>query len=451
MNLNNKKIVVVGLARTGAATAKFLKNRNADVTVTDIQGEDVLAPYVNELKDLGITMELGKHSTETFIGADCIVVSPGVPHTIIPLEIARKRGIPVIGEVELAGRFIREPIVAVTGTNGKTTTTTLLGEMLKRSGVKVYVGGNIGTPLIEYAGGDMSADMVVAEISSFQLDTSDTFRPRVGVLLNITEDHLDRYAHFEEYLNSKKRLFENQTNTDVAVLNAQDLSTKRLTESIKSQKLFFNLNDRAANGSIVNGRQMTCCLPHKEPVVFDLSGFCLKGAHNLENASAAALAALAAGGTPTGIHDALNHFKGLPHRLTYVRTVNGVDYYDDSKGTNVDSVVRSLESFDAPIILIIGGRDKGGDYGRLEPLVKKRVKKIVAIGETQKKIINAFGSFADIVPAYSMEEATQIAHKEALPGDVVLLSPACSSFDMFKDYAERGKVFCRAVEQLKGN
>jgi UDP-N-acetylmuramoylalanine--D-glutamate ligase len=449
MDLKDRKILVVGLARTGVSVAKFLKNQGAHVTVTDVQAEDVLHHYVNDLKDTGIKMELGGHVAATFASVDLVVVSPGVPHNIAMLEAAREKGVPVVGEIELAGRFIKEPILAVTGTNGKTTTTTLLGEMLSRSGFKVYVGGNIGTPLIEYAASDMTADAVVAEISSFQLDTIDTFRPHVGVLLNITEDHLDRYANFKEYILSKGRLFENQTTADVAVLNAKDVATKSMAEDIKGRKLFFNLQDSTASGSVVRDTEMICSLPHKEPVLFDISGFRLKGRHNLENASAAALAALAAGGTCEGIQDALNRFKGLPHRLTYVRTVDGVDYYDDSKGTNVDSVVRSLESFDEPIFLIIGGRDKGGSYSKLEPLVKTRVKKILAIGEAQKKIIAALGASADIIPVNSMEEAVKIAHGEAISGDVVLLSPACSSFDMFRDYTERGEVFCRAVEEIE--
>lgn len=447
MDLKDKKVVVVGLARSGAAVAKFLKDRRADVTVTDIQGEDVLHPYVDVLRDLDIKMELGGHATATFTAADLIVVSPGVSHKIGVLETARKKGVPIIGEVELASRFIREPIVAVTGTNGKTTTTTLLGEMLRRSGLNVYVGGNIGTPLIAYVSGDIPADVVVAEISSFQLDTIDTFRPHVGILLNITDDHLDRYTDFEEYIDSKRRLFENQTEADVAILNAKDPSTIRILGRIRSQKIFFNLQD-AATGAVVSGKKLTCRLPHKEPMLFDLSGFHLKGAHNLENVAAAALAALAVEGTYTGIQNALDHFKGLPHRLTRVCAVNGVDYYDDSKGTNVDAVAKSLESFEAPIFLIIGGRDKGGNFSLLESLVKTRVKKILAIGEAQEKIIKTLGAFVDALPVSSMEEAVQVAHKEAIPGDVVLLSPACSSFDMFRDYAERGEVFCAAVKQL---
>ena len=448
MDIKGKKIVVVGLARTGAATARFLKDRHADVLVTDIRTEETLCHYVNELNGLDIKMRLGEHPAEIFADADLVVVSPGVCHDIAPLRKARANGAPVIGEVELAGRFIKEPIVAVTGTNGKTTTTTLIGRMLDCSGIKTYVGGNIGTPLIEYASGNKPADVIVAEISSFQLDTIDRFRPHVGVLLNITEDHLDRYADFAAYCSSKKRLFENQTNSDVAILNAQDPCTGAIAAEIRCGKLFFDTKAPAAGGAAVNGRKITCLVPGREPALFDLTNFSPEGRHNLENAAAAALAALSAGGTEAGIQDALDHFKGLPHRLAFVRSVNGVDYYDDSKGTNVDSLMRSLESFDAPVFLIIGGRDKGGGYSRLEPLIRKRAKKLFAIGEAGEKIIRALGACVDIMPVAGIQEAVANAHREAVAGDVVLLSPACSSFDMFRDYAERGEVFCKAVRLI---
>nr|HID59909.1 UDP-N-acetylmuramoyl-L-alanine--D-glutamate ligase [Desulfobacterales bacterium] len=447
MNLKNRKAVVVGLARTGTAVARFLSKRGAVVTGCDLKKDRVES--ASELEAVGISLELGEHRLETFINAELIVVSPGVPDNIEPLVAARSKGVSVIGEVELAAQFIDEPIIAVTGTNGKTTTTTMLGEMLKGSGLRVWVGGNIGDPLIGYVEKGDKADIVVVEISSFQLDTIEEFKPRVGTLLNITEDHLDRYPSFQAYVDSKLRLFLNHSEDDLAILNAADPVVKGLSRSIKSQKLFFNLDTLNRYGSRVHDSQLECCIPERGSFCFSLRGFKLRGVHNIENGSAAALAALASGGSADAIQDVLETFSGLPHRLEYVNTVDGVRYYNDSKGTNVAAVIKSLESFDEPIILIMGGRDKGGDYNLLKEHVKKRVKHLIVIGETKTKIIKSLGRCAPLASvADDMDEAVNMAHDCAVPGDVVLLSPACSSFDMFSDYTERGRAFCESVKRL---
>ncbi len=447
-NLRDKKVLVVGLARTGIAVASFLKNQGAQVTVADIMTEDQLGPYAQQAIAMGITLELGPHKDETFCRFDLVVLSPGVPHTIGPLERARKAKIPVIGELELAARYIEEPIIAISGTNGKTTTTTLVGEMLKASDLKVFVGGNIGYPLIDYVNSGGNADVIVVEISSFQLDTMESFRPKVGVLLNVTEDHLDRYSGFKGYVESKARLFENQQDTDVAILNRADPVTGNLEPAIRAQRLFFNVNSDASDGIEIRKDRMICRIAGRDPVEFGLANFKVKGVHNLENAAAASLAALAAGAKVSGIQSGLDTFKGLPHRLEHVKTVSGVQYFNDSKATNVGAVIRSVQSFDSPVILIMGGRDKGGSYDGLVELTGKRVKKLIAIGEASEKILTVLGSVTDSDGAKDLVEAVHLAQQAAVSGDVVVLSPACSSFDMFNDYAQRGEVFCRAVEGL---
>lgn len=447
---DDKRILVMGMGRSGIACARFLKDRGGAVTVTDSADESTLASAAAELRGLGIAVELGRHSGGLFTTAGLIVLSPGVPHTLAPLEEARRRGIPVIGEMELACRFIGEPIVAVTGTNGKTTTTTLIGRMIEASGLSAFVGGNIGTPLIEYVAAGLRRDRVVAEVSSFQLDTIERFRPRVGVLLNITPDHLDRYDDMAAYARSKERLFENQSAGDIAVLNGGDPAILAMAPRIAARKWFFNPPSPADDGIFLEGGTLMLRIRDRAALAVDISATRLAGRHNLENIAAAVLATLAAGGSVEGIASALADFRGLPHRLEYVATVGGVRYFDDSKGTNTDAVVRALEAFDSPVVLIMGGRDKGGGYGDLREAVKQRVKSLVLIGEARDAIARELGDCCGgrVEKVASMAAAVQCAHASAEPGDVVLLSPACASFDMFKSYAHRGEVFCRAVAEL---
>ena len=432
MNLKNKKVLVVGLGISGLAVARFLKKRGAVVTVTDMSVEESLSDYAREIRAMGIRLELGIHIIKTFESAELIVISPGVPHTIKPVKKAIERGIPVIGEIELASRFIGEPVIAITGTNGKTTTTRLLGKMLEYSGIKVFVAGNIGNPLIEYVDIREKAEILVVEVSSFQLDTIDMFRPKIGVLLNIAEDHLDRYPDFAAYAASKGRLFKNQKKSDTAVLNRADLLVGEVTGKIDHKKIYFS--DQADNGSAL--------------VALNLANEAFAAGHNKENVYAAASAALEAGGNLDGIQAALDTFKADPHRLEYIITINDVMFYDDSKATNIAAVARALEFFDKPVSLIMGGRDKGGDYLTLRGVVEKHVKKLVVIGEAKEKIISALGDAVNAEQASSIEEAVSAAYKSAEPGDAVLLSPACSSFDMFKSYKERGNRFRMAARSL---
>ncbi|GBC61983.1 UDP-N-acetylmuramoyl-L-alanine--D-glutamate liga se [Desulfonema ishimotonii] len=452
MKLLNKNVTIAGLGKSGAACARFLRTQGAVVTITDRADEAALADAAEEMRDIGVSLALAGHPPAVFEEADLILLSPGIPHTLAPLERARARGIPVIGEIELASRFITEPIVAVTGTNGKTTTTELLGEMLRRSGLKVFVGGNIGTPLISYAAGADKADLLVAEVSSFQLDTIAHFCPKVGLLLNISEDHLDRYPDFAAYGMSKARLFENQGADDVAILNGADPFVRSIGKNISSRRLWFNPSEKDRAGAFLHDGCLLLrpCEDGQAPVELDLSSLRLTGTHNLENVAAAALAALAAGGTPEGIQAALDRFRGLPHRLEYVDTVDGVRYVDDSKATNVDAVVRALESFDAPVVLIMGGRGKGSDYTVLNDLIRQHTRRLIVMGETAAEIREVLGPRCrgGVREARTMDEAVALARQSALSGDVVLLSPAGSSFDMYRSYARRGEDFCRAVRQL---
>ena len=464
MELTQKNIVVVGLGVTGVALARFLSNRGAAVIATDMASESDLGSRMQEFQAAGISLELGGHRSETFKKADLIVLSPGVSHTIKPVLEARDRGIPVIGEIELASRYIRQPVVAVTGTNGKTTTTELLGDMLKRSGLKVFVGGNIGNPLIDYAGGKQQADVIVAEISSFQLDTIETFNPRIGVLLNITADHLDRYPDFEAYAASKIRLFENQQADDIAVLNGSDPLVRALTENIKSRKLIYPNPTADEKGAILNNHSVTLHTdsfistaskirnPKSEirnQYALDLSTFKLSGRHNLENACAAGLAALAAGGQPDAIQATLNQYQGSAHRMEYVATIDEVDFYNDSKATNVAAVMRAVECFSQPVILIMGGLDKSGDFTELRKVVPRHVKNLFVMGQAADQIRTALGDTVSTATVTSMKDAAQQAYQAGSPGDVVLLSPGCASFDMYDNYGRRGDDFKKSVATLK--
>jgi UDP-N-acetylmuramoylalanine--D-glutamate ligase len=456
MQLANKTIVVIGLGQTGLAVARFLRKRGAAVVATDKAAESELSTQVQELRQLGIRCEMGGHRTEAFAKADLIVISPGVPHTLAAVSRAQAQGVPVIGEIELAAAFIREPIVAVTGTNGKTTTTELLGQMLANSDRKVFVGGNIGAPLIGYVDRAEKADIIVAEISSFQLDTVVTFRPHVAVLLNITEDHLDRYPNFKAYADAKIRLFSNQGPDDIAVLNSADSVIRGYTSEIRSRKLYFNIDPKVETGAAINADRIVFHMDDRDttdpafriPQMLNLANFRLKGRHNLENAGAASLAALAAGGRLEGIQAALDQFQGSAHRLEQVATIDGVVYFNDSKATNVDAVARALECFRRPVVLIMGGLDKGGTFSALREAVRPYTKKLIVMGAAANRIKAALENVTATVSAASMADAVHQARQAAVPGDVVLLSPGCASFDRYANYAQRGDDFKMTVANL---
>ncbi len=461
MIIENKNIVVVGLGSSGTATALFLRKRGALVTATDMADQKDLGPDIQKLRETGVMLELGEHRETTFDKADMIVISPGVPHTITPVNRARERGTIILGEIELASRFIDEPIVAITGTNGKTTTTTLIGEMFTESGFSVFVGGNIGRPLIGYADDMKKSQVVVAEISSFQLDTIDTFRPNVAVLLNIAKDHLDRYPDFTAYAMSKARIFKNQKSGDSAIINGSDPVIPSVIQHINSRT--FNFFNTAVNGQtdhptgtvITKDRIIFQSVGGQEKAannrfsILDRSDIKLRGNHNMENAAAAGLAVMAGGGHFNSVKTVLKRFTGLPHRLEYTATIKNAAYYNDSKATNVDAVIRAIECFDNPVILILGGRNKESNFKELENTVKEKVKSIIAIGETKEEIKAVLKDTAPVETAATMEDAVFKSNALATPGDVVLLSPACASFDMYNSYAHRGEAFSKAVDKLK--
>ncbi|WP_243370059.1 UDP-N-acetylmuramoyl-L-alanine--D-glutamate ligase [Geotalea sp. SG265] len=449
MDIEGKKVLVVGLARTGVAVARFLVARGAKVTVTDMKDESELGEYLAQLADLDLDFELGRHDKHTFLMADLIVVSPGVPMDIAPLLLAKAQRRTVISEIELAAAYIKAPMVAITGTNGKTTTTTLTGEIFKACGLETFVGGNIGNPLIELVTSGRDVVQVVVELSSFQLEGIQRFRPKVAVLLNITEDHLDRYTSYQEYIDAKLRIFENQTAGDFAVLNVDDPLVAASAASIRAQIFPFSQRKELSEGIFCRNGIIIYCRQGRE-TRFDTATFRLKGVHNIDNIMAALASALLAGADPARARAAVESFAGLPHRMEFVREVGGVSYYEDSKGTNVGSVVKSLESFEKGITLIAGGKDKGGSYAPLTDLVRERVAHLILIGEAQERIRAELGSLTDTHLAATLEDAVALAHDLAKAGEVVLFSPACSSFDMFKNYAERGERFKALVHGLNG-
>ena len=444
MELRGKKILVVGLGRTGRECARFLAQRGAAVLVSDLRAETELAQEMASLAGLPIEYRLGGEQTAWLDGVDFLVPSPGVPQENPLLRQATALRIPVLSEIELAARFVRAPLLAVTGTNGKSTTTTLIGAMIQAAGKKVFVGGNLGVPFISAAAEDW--DWAVLEISSFQLEWIEQFRPQIGVMLNLTEDHLDRYASFADYCAAKERLFAFQTGADVAILNRDDPQVWDMRKRIKARVVSFGFTE-VAQGVFATADEIVWRDSGVEER-FMLGAVKIHGVHNVENMMAAVAAAKCAGVARAEIQQTLNDFPGLEHRLEFVREHNGVKYYNDSKGTNVGAVVKSLASFAAPVILLAGGVDKGGDYGPLEQPIKQKVCRLVLFGAAKEIIAHALGALTETVIVDDLRAAVREAAVQARSGDVVLLSPACSSFDQFRNYAERGKLFKRLVQQL---
>jgi UDP-N-acetylmuramoylalanine--D-glutamate ligase len=450
MELKNKRVLVVGLGRSGVSSAIFLQEHGAKVIVSDSKAEAQLQREVPALLDRGISIETGRHGERTFRDQDLIVVSPGVPSDQPQLQHARTLGIPVIGEVELAFRFLKGRVLAITGSNGKTTTTTLVGEILAKSGKKTLVGGNIGTPVISLAGQSTPDTMVVLEVSSFQLESIEQFCPWIAAILNITPDHLDRHHTFQAYVDAKARLFENQAPSDIAVLNADDPTCVALQnkDKVKASLLWFSRKQRVENGAFVNGGQIIFRQNGQEQPVLSRSDIQLKGEHNLENVLAAVAMTMVAGCTPQQVQQAVKEFRAVEHRLELVATINGVTFYNDSKATNVDATVKALESFPANIHIILGGKDKGSDYTVLNPLLRERVKRVYLIGAATDKIASHVQNATAVVRSGTLERAVRQAFEAAKPGDVVLLAPACASFDQFENYEHRGRVFKELVHSL---
>jgi UDP-N-acetylmuramoylalanine--D-glutamate ligase len=444
MELAGKKFLVIGLAHTGRECARFLTRRGARVLISDVRSEVELKPEIEGLAELAIDYRLGGEDTAWLDGVDCVVPSPGVPRENPLLRHARERGIEILSEIELAFGFFSAPVAAITGTNGKSTTTTLIGEMIKACGQRVFLGGNLGAPFVSSVEQDW--DWGVVEISSFQLEWIAAFRPRIAVLLNLTEDHLDRYASFADYCAAKERIFERQTGADIAILSRDDPTVWALRERVRSRVVSFGFSEVPAGVFTAAGEIFWRDGAVEER--FSLERAKIHGVHNLENMMAAVAAAKSAGVAAGAIQKTLESFPGLEHRLEFVRERNGVRYYNDSKGTNVGAVVKSLASFDGPVILLAGGVDKGGDYGPLVDGIKHKVRRLVLFGAAKEIMARALGDFTETILLENLPAALADAAANARTGDVVLLSPACSSFDQFRNYAERGKVFKKLVQEL---
>jgi UDP-N-acetylmuramoylalanine--D-glutamate ligase len=442
---------IIGAARSGLAVARLLKARGAEVFVSDAAPAEQLQDSIAELERHAIAYECGGN-TERLLRTDVLVLSPGVPSDIPIVREAQARGHRVVGEMEVASWFCPGPIIAITGTNGKTTTTALLGRIFEDARRPAIVAGNIGNAFSQAVESMTEQHTAILEVSSFQLDTIETFKPNVAVLLNITPDHLDRYGNsMERYTAAKGRVFMNQREGDTVVYNADDAVVRTLVErgvhpGVK--KLPFSVSQILPEGACVRGRKLVIRMSGEEREVIATGDISIKGAHNLMNAMAAALAASVMRIPTASLRATLRNFKGVEHRLEFVRELHGVMYVNDSKATNVDSVWYALQSFSGPIVLLLGGRDKGNDYSRLVPLVRDRVKAIIAIGESASKVVGAFERVKPVHTAGSMREAVQLAAAAATAGDVVLLSPACASFDWFRNYEHRGNVFKEEVLKL---
>ncbi len=456
MQLAGKRVLVVGLARTGTAAVRFLLERKARVTCTDVRTREEIGEEAARLEEAGCRMRLGGHEREDFLASDLIVVSPGVPLDIPPLREARAAGREIIGEVELGARYIDRPIVAVTGTNGKTTTVRLIGAMLERAGIPHWVGGNIGRPLTEWllgrseGKGVAEAEVIVAELSSFQLEAIVHFRPRVAVWTNLTPDHLDRYPDLEAYGRAKARIFSNQTADDYAVIPAGVPLIERAVRRCAAKVLRFGGRADPAPEILLEEDRIEFSPPGPgERERYEAGGRRLPGRHNLENLMCALAAARLCGAPPEAVQGVIDSFEGLEHRVEYVGEIDGVRFYNDSKATTVDSVVRALACFDRPVLLLAGGRDKGTPFSSLREAVERRVRRLFLFGEAAPRMEKALAGTTGLERVRDLEEALLRAWQSARPGEVILLSPACASFDMFRDYEERGRRFKEIVAEIR--
>ena len=450
MELKNKRVLVVGLGKSGLAAALFLRDRGARVTVSDTRSAKELAKEIPMLLEAGIMVESGGHGLLTFRRQDLIVVSPGVPLDTPEVAQAQTFGLTVIGELELASRFLAGEVVAITGSNGKTTTTTLVGKIFADAGLPTLVGGNIGLPVIELIAESKSETWNVLEVSSFQLETTIDFRPKIALVLNITPDHLDRHKTFERYAAAKARITAQQNPDDFLVLNAEDKPTQMLAAQTRAQIFWFSATRQIKQGAFVHGESIFWlekegCKP--EPVL-PIAEITLRGAHNVENVLAAVCAAKLAGIASDSIRTSVASFHAVEHRLEPVRTRRSVTYYNDSKATNVDATLKAIASFPDGIHLILGGKDKNSDYTQLAQLLRERVVAVYTIGSAAEKIERELAGVVKMVSAVTLASAVNTAAAEAKPGEVVLLAPACSSFDQFDNYEHRGRVFRECVTEL---
>jgi len=452
MQIEGRKALVLGAGKSGIASARFLAERGATVALHDKKPVEEWSDTARSLKESHKIGEIsGQLPSWLLDQIDLVVISPGVPTNTIPARYVDRKDGEVIGEVELAYRFMKGRIVGITGSNGKTTTTTLIAELLKNSGIKTQVGGNIGTPLLTLAGSSSADSWTVVELSSFQLETIKDFRANVAVCLNVTPNHLDRYDSFTDYAAAKHRIFMNQTADDVAVLNANNEITKSWAGGLKAKVVRFSVKEELDKGLFLRGRDVVCRFDGKEKVLTTRNEIFLRGLHNVENVLASLASGLACGASPDAMRETIRDFKGVEHRIEFVAEIGGVKFYNDSKATSVDATLKALEALsegDGKIVLILGGRGKNAPYAPLADLIKRSVRKIIAIGEDAENIASQLDSVAEIELADSLHDAVTRSFHAAQPGDSVLLAPACASFDMFKSFEERGTVFKKEVHNL---
>jgi UDP-N-acetylmuramoylalanine--D-glutamate ligase len=460
-HVEGKRVTVVGLARSGVSAAKLLQALGARITVADAKETSAGADGLAGLDRTALTVTVGSGYERALEGAELVVISPGVPFRLPMIEAVRRRGVAVVSELELAFWFLRAPMLAITGTNGKSTTTTLLGMVLKDSGHRTFVGGNLGTPLCEAALTTVRAeragerppyDYHVVEVSSFQLETVQRFHPRVAALLNLTQDHMDRYHSFDDYVATKRRIFENQTPQDLAILCMDDARVAALAPTLPATVWGFGRSAPSTgqwpHRVCLEGQDIVATIDGHRQVLFGRQELRILGWHNVLNAMASMAMGLAVHCPLDTMRRVVTSFPGLEHALEVVRERRGVRYVNDSKGTNVDATLKALESVDVPILLIAGGRDKGGDFEKLRPLIHQKVKRLVLIGEATTRIAEAMAPFDRVIRAATFREAVESAAREAESGDLVMLSPACASFDMFADYRDRGRQFKDLVMKL---
>ncbi len=448
IELAGKQVLVVGLARTGIATALFCAERGARVTASEERPEPEIAEAAAKLRAAGVTLELGGHCPETFVRQDLIVPSPGVPPTMPALAAARAIGVPVWSEIELAWRFLRGRLICITGSNGKTTTTSLVGHILETAGFPVQVAGNIGTPLISRVDISSDASFTVMEASSFQLESISAFRPDIAVLLNITPDHLDRHGSMEGYGAAKARMFENQTAENAAVINADDAVAPQCAPA-EPRVFWFSREKRVASGCYLRGDEIVFRCDGTESVLLERKMIGLRGSHNIENVLAAAAAARLAGAEPAAIAEGVRTFAGVEHRIEYVATISGVEYFNDSKATNVDATLKALDAFPGNVLVILGGKDKGSDYRILRKALRSHARMALLIGSAADKIEADLAGVIPVERAGTLARAVEMASRCAQPGDIVLLAPACASFDQFENYEQRGRAFKQLVRELE--
>ncbi|MEZ5345114.1 MAG: UDP-N-acetylmuramoyl-L-alanine--D-glutamate ligase [Pyrinomonadaceae bacterium] len=453
ISLRNKKALVLGAGKSGITSARFLAEKGAVVALHDKKKIEDWTEEARSLKEKsGVGLIDGNIPSWLLDQIDLVVISPGVPSNVIPAKYVDRKDGEVIGEVELAYRFMKGRIVGITGSNGKTTTTSLIGELLKDAGIKTQVGGNIGTPLLSLAESSTEDGWTVVELSSFQLETIKEFRPNVGICLNVTPNHMDRYELFSDYAAAKHRLFMNQTAEDLAILNADDEITASWASGLKAMKTLFSTGSELDEGLFLRGRDLVSRAGGKEKVLLSRDDMTIRGIHNVQNVLAGLAAGLACGASPESMRETVRHFKAVEHRLEFVTEIEGVKFYNDSKATSVDATLKALEALSeeqGKIILILGGVGKNAPYQPLEKLIAAKVRKLILIGEDADNIERQLSGQAEIVRADSIEEAAVKGFESAKEGDSVLLAPACASFDMFRSYEERGDVFKSGVLGLK--